>query len=165
MSKLFRQLFGQEMSVVTTDEMREFCRRPGKVDENGNSIYTTEQNHKKECDVNSIIKKYDKTGLITHVSTMEAVFGDVGGFDFKKAMDLVVNAQAMFDRLPSGIRKRFHNSPEEFLRFMEEPNNRDEAIKLGLIKASWTPETDGLGEHFKSDADRETVQPEPPVPD
>lgn len=145
-----------KIKKTTDDEMRLHCQRPGKVDEDGNILYTTEQFHKKECDVNEIIKKYDKTGLISHISGFEAEFGDMTGHDFKQAQDLILGAQAQFNQLPAEIRKRFDNSPENLLEFMEHEENRAEAIELGLINEKWTPETDGLGEHVKKGENIET---------
>lgn len=129
--------------------MREFCQRPGKRDENGKLIYTTQQSDKDKTDINKMIKRYVRTGLIKTVSRIETKYGDVTGLDFQKAMNLIVNAQAMFDELPSDIRKRFDNSPEKLLTFFEDPNNRDEAIKLGLIDKDTPTDKDGLGEHVK----------------
>lgn len=149
MGKEYRELTGIEGVSQTTAEMRKLCQRPGKRDTDGNIIYFTEQHHKNECDVNRIIKKYDRNGLITHISKIEAQFGDVSGLDFKASLDLIHNAQKMFDELPSKIRNRFKNDPYEILTFMEDPNNREEAIELGLIKSIWTEATDGLGEHVK----------------
>lgn len=154
MGKEYREKFGVDITPVTSQAMREYCQRPGEFDEDGNPVYFTEQHHKDQCDVNKIIAKYDKTGLIQHVSRIEAQFGDVTGLEFKQAMDLVVDAKALFDDLPSNIRNRFQNNPEFLLRFMEDPGNRDEAISLGLIKETWTEETDGLGEHIRDDSER-----------
>lgn len=149
MSKAYRELTGQEMPVVTTVEMREHCKRPGMVGDDGKPLYTTEQGHKKECDINHIIAKYDRTGLISHISKFEGQFGDVTGPDFKDAMDLVTRSQAMFNQLPVDIRNYFDNSPEKLLGFMDNPDNRSKAEELGLIDKRWTLETDGLGEHVK----------------
>lgn len=147
MSKAYREFIGDPGPVVTTAEMRSFVQRPGMVDDEGKILYRTEQNHKKECDINLIIKKYDKTGLISHISKFEGEFGDLRGVDYKTALDQVTRAGSLFNQLPSNIRNRFSNNPEKLLSFMENPANRDEAIKLGLINKHWTEDTDGLGEH------------------
>lgn len=146
MSLAFREKFGNKW---TKKDMKEWCKRPGRKDEKGKNIYRTEQAHKKETDINQIIAKYDKTGLITHVSRFEAKFGDLTGDDFKSMMDKVTNANSMFEQLPATIKNEFQNSPEKLLRFMENPDNRQRAIELGLINPEWTEETDGLGEHVK----------------
>jgi len=160
MSKKYREKFGiadiDDLSKATgasieelRQALRKFHQRPGRVDENGEIEYTTEQDHKKECDVNEIIKKYDKRGVITHISKIEAKFGDMTGADFQAMQNQVILAKNMFNALPAEIRKEFDNNPSSLLEFMEDPNNRDRAIELGLIDAQWTPETDGLGEHVK----------------
>lgn len=149
MSKDYREHTQMDNPKLRTDGMRIFCQRPGRTNENGDPIYVTEQHHKNECDINQIIRKYDKTGLITHITKFEAKFGDMTGTDFKTAHDQVIKAQAMFDELPSQIRKRFQNTPEKLLSFMENPENRKEAEELGLINPMWTEETDGIGEHVK----------------
>ncbi len=145
MSKAFRDHFGN--NKFSRKDMRIWCQRPGAVDKNGDIVYFTEQSHKNVCDVNNIVKKYDTTGLISHLSKMEARFGDMTGLEFKEAQDQIILAKNMFDLLPADIRKRFENDPGKLLEFMEDPLNRDEAIKLGMIKKSWTDESDGLGEH------------------
>lgn len=146
MSYDFFKKYGND---YTPQDLREWCKRPGKTDENGNPLYTTEQSHKDRCDAKKIISKYHRTGVVTHMSKMEAKFGNLTGMDFKEAMDLLTESREMFDELPSEIRKYFQNSPMELFKFMEDPGNRDKAIELGLIRKEWTPETDGLGEHVK----------------
>jgi len=42
-----------------------------------------------------------------------------------------------FSQMPSAIRKRFNNDPAELIKFVLDPKNREEAIKIGLID---TPE-------------------------
>lgn len=151
MSKLFRQTF--QDSIPDRQTIKEFCRPKFKRNEDGSPIFKTEQSHKEQCDLNNIMKKYDKTGLITHVSKIEAKFGDMTGLDFKSMSDKIANARSMFEELPSKIRKRFNNSPEELLTFMDNSENREEAIQLGLINKNWEPQSDGLGEHVTQPQD------------
>lgn len=164
MGREYRELISDDGIQTTSPEMRLWCQRPGKIDEEGNIEYTTEQHHKKECDVNQIIRKYDKTGLILHVSKFEAKYGNLTGLDFQNMMNTITHAQSMFQQLPSEIRNRFKNDPGALIQFMENPDNRDEAIKLGLINANWTPETDGLGEHVNEGGNILQGEPPPETP-
>jgi phage internal scaffolding protein len=152
MSHKYYSTYGNKK--ITKNQMRKFLQHHGKKDDEGNILYFTEQSYKDECDVNNIIRKYDKTGRLEHVNKMEYKYGDVTGADFKKAADLVAGARSSFEDLPSDVRKKFKNDPGRFLEFFEDPKNRDEAIKLGLIDKNWTEETDGLGEHIKTEKDR-----------
>lgn len=149
---------------LTKKQLRTFCSRPGAKMEDGSPLYMTEQSHKRECDINYILKKYDKTGLITNVSKFEAQYGDIPAITYKEAMDLVTGAQRQFDILPSNIRKRFDHDPAKFLEFFENSENRKEAIELGLINPNWTELTDGLGEHVKFGENVE-IEPEDPKAD
>lgn len=100
----------------------------------------TQQNHKDECDVNRIIPRYERTGILTHLNKIEGTYGDLTGTDFETAANIVANANSLFESLPSNVRKRFSNSPAMFLDFMDNPNNADEMVKLGLatLKESTT---------------------------
>jgi len=149
MSKQYREETGMEMERLTSDEMRNHCKRPGKHDEEGKPIYFTEQHHKAECDINLIIDKYDKQGIIKHITEFEAKFGDISGMDFKDMQDKIAQANSSFNELPWQIRERFNNNPQFLLHFMDDEENRPEAIKLGLISNTTPPEMDGLGEHVK----------------
>ena len=100
----------------------------------------TKQSFKDECDINNIMAKYQRTGLIDAVSRIQPQYGDVVGFDFQFAMDQIVQAQEMFMELPSSWRKRFHNDPREFVEFVGNPENREEAVRLGLIVEPEAPE-------------------------
>ena len=143
---LYKAFSGQ---LPDREAVREFCRPKFKRDKDGKPIYLTEQSHKAQCDVNKIIAKYDKTGLITHVSSIKADFGDIPMVDYKEMHDRLVKMQNEFDKLPYQVKKRFGNSSYNLIAFMENAENRKEAEELGLISRSWTDKTDGIGEHVK----------------
>jgi len=145
MSKAYRDKFG--VSRVVVEEMRSFLRSQTVVDQDGRPQYLTEQAHKDTCDVNKIVRKYDKTGLIDHVGRVEAAYGDVTGVDFKDMQDRISGIKQKFEAMPNVIRKRFANDPIAYLDFMSDANNRDEAVRLGLIRNDLTLESDGIGEH------------------
>jgi len=44
-----------------------------------------------------------------------------------------------FATLPSHVRRRFENDPQEFLAFMADPANQDEVIKMGLATDNRPP--------------------------
>lgn len=90
------------------------------------------QSFKDECDINNILKKYQKTGVVDWLAKHEGTYADVSAFDFMSAQMTIVEAKRMFGDLPSSVRKRFSNDPAEFLLFMEDDSNLEEAIKLGL---------------------------------
>lgn len=92
----------------------------------------TRTDYKNECDINRIMKTYRVTGVLPQQRT--GFFADVSSVrDYADSLQLIKDAQYEFDMLPSQIRKRFANNPEELLRFIHDPRNRAEAIELGLI--------------------------------
>lgn len=95
----------------------------------------TQQSFREECDINVIVKRFGLTGELPENLRMP-VSGDFTGVsDFQTAMNLVVEAQAQFMTVPAEIRERFNHDPAKLIAFLENPNNKDEAIKLGLVNA------------------------------
>lgn len=101
--------------------------------ETGNESMT-QQNFKDECDINNILKKYKRTGLVEHVASHGGRYEDLSQpVDYQTALNVVISAQAAFDSLPSDIRKQFGNNPQEFLEFVNNPDNQAKMADLGLI--------------------------------
>lgn len=66
-----------------------------------------------------------------------AIFGEFDSANqFQEMMDVIVKAQESFDALPSYIRDRFRNDPRELIEFIDDENNLDEAVDLGIIDES-----------------------------
>lgn len=100
----------------------------------------TQQNFKQECDINHILKKYQKTGIIEHANRFQGNYTDLSEVaDFQTACNIVIEAQEAFNSLPSSIRKQFSNDPQEFLSFVENPENHDSMIQMGLIPSPEKP--------------------------
>ncbi len=100
----------------------------------------TKQAFKKECDINQIMAKYQKTGAITHFAKNSPSYGDVTSQDFQESMEIITKAQQLFDDLPSSIRDKFGGSPGAFLDFVQNPDNLEEMQDLGLASSTKEPE-------------------------
>lgn len=111
-----------------------YTREAVQIDAGGES--RTKQSFKKECDINVIMAKYQKTGAITHFNKHQQNYGIADGQTFQDAMNLVCEAQEMFNELPSSIRSRFGNDPAAFLDFVQDESNESEMVKLGLKERS-----------------------------
>lgn len=93
------------------------------------------QSAAEDADINTIVRRFGLTGELPHDVAMPRS-GDFTNIpDFHTAMNLVRSAQEQFDRVPAEIRARFGNDPQAFMNFLEDSNNRDEARRLGLLKA------------------------------
>lgn len=97
-------------------------------------ISLTHQAMAPECDINTIMKKYERTGVLEHRNNFEGQYGDFadGPADYHESMNAVIAADEMFSTLPAKVRRRFHNDPGAFIEFATNPENQDELIKLGL---------------------------------
>jgi len=93
----------------------------------------TKQAHKDECDVNKILAKYRKTGVLAHLKNNPGHYDYAPDTDFQGALELVNKANEQFNKLPGSIRQTFANNPAHFVEFVSNPNNEAEMIEMGLI--------------------------------
>jgi len=95
----------------------------------------TKQSFSAECNINTIMAKYARTGLIEHVSKRQGNYGDFSNVqNYHDSINQVNAAHDMFYELPSALRKRFSNDPGSFIDFVSDPNNIEEMRSLGLLE-------------------------------
>ena len=93
-----------------------------------------QQHFKEECDINTILQKFNITGLLPE-QPLSPRYGDFTGIgDYHTAMNRVLAVQDEFEALPAQIRARFDNDPAQLIEFMENSENRPEAEELGLVE-------------------------------
>jgi len=114
--------------------MRSLKERPYALKSSMPSM--TKQSFKDECDINNIMAKFQKTGALTHYMRHAPEYGDATQVEYADALNVVANANTMFEELPSSIRKKFDNDPAKFLEFVQDEKNESEMEELGLKKAS-----------------------------
>jgi len=96
----------------------------------------TQQHFKDECDINNILRQFNITGLLPE-NPLSPRYGDFTGIsDYQTALNQVIAAEDEFMRLPADLRARFDNDPAQLIQFLENSDNKDEAIKLGLVNPS-----------------------------
>lgn len=94
----------------------------------------TQQHFKDECDINNILRQFNITGLLPE-TPLSPRYGDFTGItDYQSALNQVIAAEHEFMRLPAELRARFDNDPAQLIEFIENSDNKNEAIKLGLVK-------------------------------
>lgn len=95
----------------------------------------TKQSFKDECDINQIMKKFEKTGILPDLIKTNPVYGDFSDpKTYQESLNLVHHAQEQFSNLSSKVRERFNNDPQKFLEFTSNAENADEMAKMGLLK-------------------------------
>lgn len=107
--------------------------RPSGITLNCGTEVRTKQEFKNECDINSIMKHWESTGLLAHASATPPTYGDFNSeIDYQSALNAIISAEESFNDLPSEIRDRMGNDPGRLIDFLSDPDNHDEAVKLGL---------------------------------
>lgn len=95
----------------------------------------THQEHEAECNINNIMAKYQRTGTIDHIAKYSPIYQDVQAIDYQSALNTIANSEAMFQDLPSQLRKHFDNDPAKFLEFVDRDGQDgvyDLLTKLGV---------------------------------
>lgn len=102
-----------------------------------NTPSMTQQQFREECDINRIMDRYLRTGVLSDPLENRGTlkYGDYAELgDYMDHMNKVVEANEMFESLPASIRKRFNNNPGELIEFVMDDKNRVEAEMLGIIE-------------------------------
>lgn len=93
----------------------------------------TQQEFRDECNIKTIVRKAMMTGQGLPKPTTKGFFGEFIGIDFQDMQNTLTKAQQAFMTLPAAIRRRFNNNPGQLIDFIEDNQNYEEAVKLGLI--------------------------------
>ena len=94
----------------------------------------TQQHFRAECDINTILERFNITGQLP-VGSVQPQYGDFSGItDYQSALNAVMSAQDSFLELPAKIRARFDNDPALFVEFASDEANRDELKAMGLLR-------------------------------
>lgn len=92
------------------------------------------QSEKDAADVNKIVARFEKTGLLPQVDVIGEYLdvSEVG--DYREALDRVERANRVFMQMPAKARARFDNDPA---RFVDEVQwlRPEELVELGLREA------------------------------
>ena len=95
----------------------------------------TQQQFTEDCDINVIARRFglDKAPMLPAV-TDPSYYGDVSNVpDLRAVLDMALDARAKFMMLPARLRARFDNQPGRMWAFLQDPENMDEAVRLGLL--------------------------------
>lgn len=97
----------------------------------------TEQKHKDDTDINVLLSRFDRRHALEFRSDNVGHFGFADAVTFQDAMYIVAKGNSMFEEMPSHLRQKFENNPAKFLSFVQNPENAEKMVKLGLAR---TPE-------------------------
>jgi len=128
-------------------------------DETGTNNYEpskTKQDYAADADINTIIERFG-IGYEMPTNTTPPQQGDFSEApDFTTAVQKVRQAQEIFNALPAKIRSRFQNEPNNYIEFFHDPDNYDEALKLGLVNIRPAPDPQPAPEVKPKDKEKPT---------
>lgn len=99
----------------------------------------TIQSERDNVNINTIVAKARKQAAagslaVSFGPTKRPVYGDFSSaLDFQDAQNKVIKVRQHFETLPSEIRNKFQNDAAQYVEFMLDEKNKEEAIKLGLL--------------------------------
>lgn len=94
----------------------------------------TSQEFKDAADINNIVATWTRSGVCPNVNVKEPLFVDcTQNKSFQDQLQSHIDAQNAFMTLDPKVRKQFDNSYVNLMDFLAKEENRDEAIRLGLI--------------------------------
>lgn len=117
-----------------------FYREHKRLTFNTGDRMITKQSHKNECDIHNILKQYQKTGIINHISKNQPQYINLPDpIDYQQAIHTVMEAEDAFASLPSAVRDHFNNDPEAFLRAFTDKSKESFLREHGLLKPKEGP--------------------------
>lgn len=91
----------------------------------------TKQAFVESTDINKILAKAQRGGTISHLAKHGAMYGDFSDIDdLLSAHKRLERGQAIFDELPSEVRKEFMNDLGAFYRYVTDPANAERLQEL-----------------------------------
>lgn len=90
----------------------------------------TQQHSKDEVDINKIMARYIKTGVIDHVAKYQPQYLENTDIDYHESQNIILKADRMFSELPSSVRREFNNDPAKFLEFVSDEENHEKLADM-----------------------------------
>ncbi len=122
----------------------------------------TKQSFLKDANINTMVARFKKSGMFENVTDKIAQYADLSKpVSYRDSLDHIISAQAQFDALPALVRQRFQNEPAELIDFVQNEDNRDEAIRLGLLPKPKNKKSSASQKDDKSKIDGSSIVTEP----
>lgn len=95
----------------------------------------TQQQFTADADINTLAVRFGLVGKpMPQIPWDPSHYGDVSNIpDLRTVLEVKRQAKENFMALPPKLRARFHNKMEELWDFVNDPENSDEAVRLGLL--------------------------------
>lgn len=127
-------LFEDDMLKKQRDQLSPLEREAATLDTGEDTI--VQQNEKDNADINVIMRRFGATQTIpAELIRDTGVFDDFTGVvDFQEAMEAGARMREAFLLLPAKVRAQLNNDPRELVAVLNDPDQADRAVELGLRK-------------------------------
>lgn len=135
-----------------------------RVQTQNNDPSLTDPQWDEKSDINYIMDRFLNHGESpTYGTKKQGIYADVSQIpDLLGAAIIVREAQNNFDSLPSKIREKFHNNPQNMIDFLSDPKNNEEAVELGLLTPLAPKSNDELNDNKKPAPSNKAPKTDPP---
>lgn len=116
----------------------------------------TKQSFKQECDINTIVNRFQNTGQIPLQNNLEPQYGNAPDLDLKTALDNVKNLHREFDDLPDYKKQIFNNNPTEYAEFLSQYEERPESFHSSFLDEPDTSVPKSTSDSLKESSDPST---------
>lgn len=107
--------------------------RRNRVLARSNDEVRTHQSFAEDADINRILGRYRTTGFVADVALGTPVYADFSdAASYMESLNKLNEAERLFAALPARVRARVENDPSKLIAFVEDPENADELVELGL---------------------------------
>lgn len=94
----------------------------------------TQQQFAEEVDINTIIERFGLGYELPEAFKIPLSGDFADARDYQSTLNLQIEARNAFMTLPAALREEFANDPARLIQFIENPENKERAAKLGLLK-------------------------------
>lgn len=116
-----------------------------ECDTPGGGPVITKQDGKRDADINFILKNYERSGVISNISSKEPQFGDfTQAMEFDQALNVVRDVEARFATWPAAARELARNDPKVALEMLADEGGRAALEQIAQVHVK-TPAPDSKG--------------------
>lgn len=136
MAKVYKPIpYAEPQSLAQPEVSQDFYKTSGVRDDIdfSDDPGLTRQEFAEECDINTIMERYERSGVVSHVNRAEPVFLDTTLYKgLQASMDAFKEAEMAFLALPAKVRREFDNDPQKFVDYAVDPTNVEQMREWGL---------------------------------
>lgn len=115
----------------------------------------TQQSDQKQTDIHYIMKQFERTGVLNHLSQYEGQYGEFASMpDYTAAHQAIAEAKTMFETVPASIRAQHNNDPSQFVDWMCDPKNREAMLEQGFTDTHLPPIIEKIDKETKPVIDK-----------